>query len=302
MKKSLVAVWAITSFLFFPISKGIAADALLEPVVGLSLFGGAERGGTGSGQRAGAIGGSELMGLVPLASRLGLQGSLLNQGGNGGYRLGVSAGPVYAYSSGKIGLFGDYVHQERDSLNFFYLRGAWSHYFDTFDLVLSYSQPVNHLQHVSHTVADTVTPNPQCPSAPLPPPTLRRVRTSVPAINELKAVVRYYPTQRTEVNLGFLVNSFAGPDHNDPGTGVGGVFGAAIQIFDWLILRPVQGQIDSRNRYRVTSGVELTWTPVPEFKVLPTREGNFSTVGSASGTSTPNVCGPVGIPVGVFGD
>ncbi len=283
-------VLAITGLLFFPISKGIAADALLEPVIGLSLFGGAERGATGSGQHAGAIGGSELMGMVPLASRLGLQGSLLNQGGNGGYRLGVSAGPVYAYSSGKIGLFGDYVRQERDSLNFFYLRGAWSHYFDNFDLVVGYSQPINHLQHVSHTVVDTNTTTFINQCGPNPPPvtttTQRRVRTSVPAINELKAVVRYYPTQRTEVNLGFLVNSFAGPDHNDPGTGVGGIFGAAVQIFDWLILRPVQGQIDSRNRYRVTSGVELTWTPVPEFKVLPTRSNNFSTAGAAFGTSS----------------
>ncbi len=284
MKKSLVLVLAITSFLFFPISKGIGAE--LEPVVGLTLFGGAER---GSGDHAGGIGGGEIFGFVPFAQRFGLQGSLLNQGGNGGYRLGVSAGPVYSYDSGKVGLFGDYVHRGQDSTNFFYLRGVWSHYFDQFDFVLSYSQPVNPVQHTRRTVTDTtLVPSGGKCDAPTPVFSTRSVRVKEPAINELKTVIRYYPNQKIELNAGLLVNSFAGPDRNETGTGVGGIFGAAFQVFDWLIVRPIQAQMDSRDRYRITSGVELVWAPLQQYqRGMAVSSTSFAAAGGASGTVTP---------------
>ncbi|MGE5304796.1 MAG: hypothetical protein ACM3TN_15910 [Alphaproteobacteria bacterium] len=231
----------------------------MQPVVSVNLFGGAER---GSAEHAGGIGGGEILGLLPLANSFGLQGSLLNQGGNGGYRLGVTLGPVFAYSSGKVGLFGDYVYENQGNDNFFYLRGVWSHYFKDFDLVLSYSQPVNSLQHTRVTVKDIDLDGGECNNGI--PFRKRSVNRSVPAINELKGVVRYYPTAKTEVNAGLLVNSFAGPGHNDPGTAFGGVFGFAFQALDWLIIRPVQGQMDTQNRYRITSGVELVWAPTPQ--------------------------------------
>jgi len=243
--------------IFSPVATGKAAE--MQPVVSVNLFGGAER---GSDEHAGGIGGGEILGLLPLADRIGVQGSLLNQGGNGGYRLGVTLGPVFAYSSGKVGLFGDYVHENQGSDNFFYLRGVWSHYFNNFDLVLSYSQPVNSLQHTGVTVKDIDLDNGECNNGV--PFRKRHVNRSVPAINELKGVVRYYPTAKTEINAGLLVNSFAGPGHNDPGTGFGGVFGFAFQALDWLIIRPIQGQMDTRERYRITSGVELVWAPTPQ--------------------------------------
>src|SRR5437870_345365 len=117
------------------------AKSDLQPVVGLNTFGGAERGnGQGIDGPAGPIGGSELFGLYPFSKALGLQASLLNQGGRGGYRLGVSLGPVFDYGSGKVGLFTDYIHQNRGDNNFVYLRGQWAHYFQNFDLIFSYSQ------------------------------------------------------------------------------------------------------------------------------------------------------------------
>ena len=233
--------------IFSPVATSNAAG--LQPVVSVNLFGGAER---GNDEPAGGIGGGELLGMLPLGDRIGLQGSLLSQGGNGGYRLGVTGGPVYAYSSGKIGLFGDYVHRFRDDTDFVYVRGAWSHYFKDFDFLLSYSQPVNDVQHTTRSIS--------CFGSSF------RVRAVQPAINELKAVVRYYPNQKTEFNAGFLVNSFAGPHHDDPGTGYGGVFGFAYQVLDWLIVRPVQGQMDTQNRYRITSGVELVWSPLQQYE------------------------------------
>jgi hypothetical protein len=192
---------------------------------------------------------------------------------------------VFAYSSGKVGLFGDYVHENRGDNNFFYLRGVWSHYFDNFDLVLSYSQPVNSLQHTRVTVKDRDLDNGQC--FPFQRFRTRSVNRAEPAINELKGIVRFYPTQKTELNAGLLVNSFAGPGHNDPGTGFGGVFGFAFQALDWLIIRPVQGQMDTRERYRITSGIELVWAPTQQTysrSRAQEKETSFSTASTAGGT------------------
>ena len=242
----------------------------LRPVVGLTLFGGAER---GTDDHAGAMGGSELLGLYPLSQTWGIQGSLMNQGGIGGYRFGLSAGPVFAYNSGKIGLLGDYVYRNRGDNNFFYLRGVWSHYFDKFDLVLSYSQPLHSVQRTRIAVVD----NPTCA------PERRVVKAKEPSINELKGVVRYYPSQKVELNGGLLVNSFAGPDRNTTGTGFGGVFGVAFQALDYLIIRPVQAQMDTRERYRITSGIELVWTPLQQYErsKAELKDSSFS-VASAS--------------------
>ena len=245
----------------------------LKPVAGLTLFGGAER---GTDDHAGAMGGSELFGLYPLSQSWGVQGSLSNQGGIGGYRLGVSAGPVFDYNSGKAGLFGDYVHRNRGDNNFFYLRGVWSHYFDNFDLVLSYSQPLHSVQRTPTKVIVV-----QCVL------TVLKVNARDPSINELKGVVRYYPSEKVELNAGLLVNSFAGPDRDKTGTGFGGVFGVAFQVLDNLIIRPVQGQMDTRERYRITSGVEFVWSPLQQSQRSHAglKDSSFS-VASASGANT----------------
>jgi hypothetical protein len=250
----------------------------LQPVVGLTLFGGAER---GSDDHAGAMGGSELLGLYPVTRSWGIQGSLLNQGGIGGYRFGLSAGPVYDYNSGKVGLFADYVHRNTGNNNFFFLRGVWSHYFENFDLVLSYTQPVHSVQHTPKTVIDTERPGDNCGD----PPQARTVDAKEPSINELKGILRYYPTPKIELNGGLLVNSFAGPDRNKTGTGFGGVFGVAFQALDWLIIRPVQGQMDTRERYRITSGIELVWAPAqePYSRQRAQERDNAFSVASASG-------------------
>jgi hypothetical protein len=256
MKKAcfiLIGIVMMITFLVPP------AGSDLQPVVGLTLFGGAER---GSDVHADGIGGTEILGLLPLGKRFGLQGSLLNQGGHGGYKLGVSAGPVYAYDSGKFGLFGDYVHRNRGDNNFFFLRGVWSHYFTNFDLVLSYTQPAHSVQRTRRTVTDIIDQATGCGSATVI--RNRVVNAREPSINELKGVVRYYPTPQIELNGGLLVNSFAGPDRNKTGTGFGGIFGMAFQALDWLIIRPVQGQMDTRERYRITSGVEFVWAPTQE--------------------------------------
>jgi len=211
---------------------------------------------------------------------LGIQGGLLNQGGRGGYRLGLSAGPVYDYGSGKVGLFTDYIYQNRGGNNYVYLRGQWSHYFQSWDLVFSYSQPVNSVQHDIVSIQDF---DQGC--------RFISTRKAAPTINQLMGFVRIYPTERSEFTLGFLVNSFAGPDRNKTGTGFGGVFGATVQLTDWLLLRAVEGQMDTRERYRITSGLQFTWTPArkekPERLIGEERDTNFA-LASAFSSSIAN--------------
>jgi hypothetical protein len=284
---SILAVFLLTA-------PHAGSESELQPVVGLYTFGGAERGNefgltspsTSSTHfvpaPAGAIGGTEVFGLYPFTKTLGIQGSLLNQGGRGGYRLGVSAGPVYDYGSGKVGLFTDYIYQNRGGNSFVYLRGLWSHYFENWDLVFSYSQPVNSVQHDIVTIRSPE----QNSCEPFPPPR----KKAVPAINQLTGFVKVY-RENMQFTAGALVNSFAGPDRNKTGTGFGGVFGAAVQLTDWLVLRAVEGQMDTRERYRITSGLQFIWTPArkekPERLLGEDRDTNFAlaSAGSASITS-----------------
>jgi hypothetical protein len=270
----------------------LRAIAELQPVAGLNTFGGVERGNDKAiNGPAGAIGGTEIFGLYPLSKSLGLQGSLLNQGGRGGYRLGVSAGPVFDYGSGKVGLFADYVHLNQGDNNFIYIRGQWAHYFENFDLVFSYSNPVNSTQHTPTTVTDSrFVDGTSCGAPDVTQTRTRKVNQSAPAINELKTYARFYPMPRTEVTLGMLVNSFAGPDRNKTGTGFGGVFGASVQVIDWLVFHVVQGQMDTRERYRITSGLEFVWSPAKTEKPERLRgEGekdtNFALASAATGSS-----------------
>ncbi|HMF47295.1 MAG TPA: hypothetical protein VK603_01535 [Candidatus Saccharimonadales bacterium] len=107
-------------------------------------------------------------------------------------------------------------------------------------------------------------------------------------MNELKSYVRFYPTERTEVSLGFVVNSFAGAVAIKPVPGWRG-FGASMQLFDWLVFRAVQGQM-ARERYRITSGLEFVWTPDKTDKSDRQlgEEGKDATfaLASAAGTSS----------------
>jgi hypothetical protein len=209
----------------------------LKPVGSITAFGGAER---SSGFSASGIGGVDALGLIPVAKDVGLQGGLSLSGGQG-FRFGLNAGPVFNFPSAKLGLFVDYEHRAREDFNYVGLRGTGGYYFNQFDALLSYSQPVSSVQ--------------------------RSGGRKFTGINELHGVLRYYPTNEVEVNGGFLVNSFAGPGRDDNGgTGIGGSFGVSFKVFDPIVLQLVQAKFDNRDRYRVTSGVQIIWgSPLQEF-------------------------------------
>jgi len=229
-----ILIFALTSVLSVPYDS-IAAD--LKPVGGITGFAGAEKsnGFSGSG-----IGGVDGLGLLPLTKNIGLQGGLTFSGGQG-FKFDLNTGPVLNFDSGKVGLFLDYEHRAREDYNYVGLRGTGGYYFDRFDALLSYSQPLSSVKRLNGR--------------------------KLTGINELHGVLRFYPTNEIEINGGFLVNSFAGPGRNDDGgTGVGGSFGVSFKLFDPIVLQLVQAKIDNRERYRVTSGIQIIWgSPLQEY-------------------------------------
>lgn len=235
MKARSSLILVLIMFIFSPKSLGITAD--LKPIGGITAFGGAER---HRGEGASGIGGIDLLGLAPVGRNLGVQGGFYLSGGQGA-RFGLNAGPVFNFTSGKAGLFVDYEHRAREDFNLVGIRGVGGYYFDKFDFLLSYSQPVSSVK--------------------------RSGGKTLAGINELQGLARFYPTDEIEINAGVLVNSFAGPDRKDEGgTGVGGVFGLSFKVIDPVVIQLVQGKVDNRERYRVTSGVQLIFgSPLREW-------------------------------------
>ena len=294
MKRMLSILLSVSTVVFLGVSTTSRSEEVNEvnPLASINFYGGAERGINTS---AGPLGGTELLGVVPLIGNFGFQSSLGWEGGNESFRTLVSGGPLYKYSSGQFGLFVQYEYkqtplahvssvppgsqsdlrplQDRGGTrnNFIFLRGVWAHYFDTFDFVLSYVQPVYHIQH-SSALEFNDNKNPKCfPKKDL-------------TMNELKANLSYYPTPNTELNGGFFVNSFAGPTRNESGTGVGGSFGASYRIIGPMVLNLVQGQFDSRSRYRVSSGIQFFWAPPAVEKSLK-QERETTLAALATGTA-----------------
>lgn len=227
----LFAVWSALGA-----ARIYAAD--LKPVGSITAFGGAEK--DGGDISASGIGGVDALGLLPVSKDLGLQGGVYLSGGQG-FRLGLNAGPVLNFSSGKLGMFVDYEHRAREDFNYVGLRGVGGYYFDRFDALLSYSQPVSSVQ--------------------------RHASRKFTGMNELHGVIRFYPTNEVELNGGLLVNNFAGPGrHDNGGTGVGGSFGVSFKLFDPIVVQLVQAKMDNRERYRVTSGIQIIWgSPLQDF-------------------------------------
>ncbi len=202
--------------------------AELKPIGGIAAFGGAER---GHEDEAHGVGGTQLLGLVPLTQQFGLQGSTSFTGGRG-FRFGLSAGPVLNLASSRAGLFVDYEHRAQGDANLAAVRGSWAYYLNQFDLELTYSHPVSSAKSSGGI--------------------------SQVGMNQLQGLLRFYPTKEVELNAGILVNSFAGVDHSKGGgSGVGGAFGLSFKLFDPVVIHLVQGQFDNRERYRVVSGIQL---------------------------------------------
>lgn len=237
MKVLLSTLLVLSVFAFILPSTGNVAE--IEPLGIVSLSGGAER---EQGAPAGGRGTIELVGVWPFTSNLGVQGLWHYVGGRGS-RIGVSGGPVFGWADGKAGLFVNYQHRGLGDGDFVWIRPAAAFYLDQLNLNFWYSQPVSSGQRANGNTDW--------------------------AINQLQGTVHYFPAMNVapflskdnlELTLGIQVNSFGGAGRNNMGgTGVGPVWGVAFMLMPDVTVNLVRATIDQRSRYRVNSGLELSF-------------------------------------------
>ena len=229
---------------FFLLSPTVTAVAQsLEPFGKVAVSGGAEKeqGSKDQGVHAGARGTIEALGVLPLWGNLGVQGLAYYVGGAGS-RYGVSAGPVYAWGGGKVGIFGHFQHRTFNSNNFAHVIPALALYFDQMNFNLWYSQPIS---------------SPQRDGS-------QRVAY---APNKAQATVSYFAgsdwgsflkKDNVELVFGVQVNTFAGAGRAQmESAGVGPVVGVAFMPVKDVAVNLFRMTIDNRSAYRVTTGLEF---------------------------------------------
>src|SRR5215467_7454928 len=108
MKRMLSILLSVSTVVFPGVSTTSRSEEV-TPLASINFYGGAERGINTS---AGPLGGTELLGVVPLVGNFGFQSSLGWEGGNDVFRTLVGGGPLYSYSSGKFGLFVQYEYKQ----------------------------------------------------------------------------------------------------------------------------------------------------------------------------------------------
>ena len=204
----------------------------------LELSGGAEKEQGGTGGPRGTI---EALGVVPLWGNLGVQG-LAHYVGGSGSRLGISAGPVYAWGGGKAGIFVNYQHRTFESNNFVHVIPALALYFDQMNLNLWYAQPVSSPQRDGNG----------------------RVQYGQ---NKLQATVSYFAgsdwasflkKDNVEVVFGVQANTFAGAGRAKlESAAVGPVLGLSFMPAKDVGVNVFHATFDNRSAYRVTSGLEF---------------------------------------------
>ena len=236
MQKTLSAL--VASIFVLAVTAVTVSAQPLELFGKLALSGGAEKEQGGTGGPRGTI---EALGVVPLWGNLGVQG-LAHYVGGSGSRLGISAGPVYAWGGGKAGIFVNYQHRTFNSNNFVHVIPALALYFDQMNLNLWYAQPVSSPQRDGNG------------------------RTEY-GQNKLQAAVSYFASSdwasflkkdNVEVVFGVQVNTFAGAGRTQlESAGVGPVLGLAIMPVKDVAVNVFHVTFDNRSTYRVTSGLEF---------------------------------------------
>lgn len=208
----------------------------LEPFGKVELSGGAEK---EEGYNAGGRFLAEGLGVLPLIGNFGVQGTASYMAGLGS-RFGATAGPVLGWDGGKIGGLVSYQYRHLRDNHFVHLIPSMAIYLPQANLNLWYAHPVT--------------------------PAQRDGNRAEWGINKLQATASFYSgsdwasflrKDNVELTLGLQVNSFAGG--GDLRTGVGPVFGLAFAPIPGTALNLFRGTVDSHGRYRVMSGIEMSF-------------------------------------------
>ena len=244
----------------------------IEPLGRVEVFGGAEK---EAGASAGGRGGIELLGVIPLTERLGMQ-SVGHYVGGSGSRFGLSAGPVYDFGSVKAGFFTAYQYRSHNDNHFVHLRPSVTFYMPQANINLFYSHPVSSPQRDRGSVED--------------------------GINHLQATFNYFPAaelasfmrkDNVELTLGLQANSFAGAGSGKVPNGVGPVFGFSFMPAQNFEVNLVKAAIDHHGRYRVGVGLSFNFSKgTPTLKEIRRRylEPNFFSPNGAASSSNSQDC------------
>jgi hypothetical protein len=214
-----------------------AAFAELERLGKVSVFGGAEK---EEGAPAGGRAVVEAAGVLPLSPVFGLQGIGHFVGGRQA-RYGLSGGPIFSWNGGKAGVFVNYQHRELRENNFVFFRPSIALYFDQANLDLWYSQPVSSPQRSGTSVEYGINQ-------------LQGTFNLFPAAD----LNRYMRKDNLELTVGLQANTFAGAGSGKlNGAGIGPVVGLAFMPAQNLVVNLFRVTGDSRDRYRVDSGIQF---------------------------------------------
>jgi hypothetical protein len=195
------------------------------------------------------------LGVIPITPAFGLQvgGGV---GGGNGVKLDLQAGPIFGFSTGKVGiLWGTVIHRgpnaslESSCCNNNriiwnnWLRPAASFYFPGMNLDVWYSQPIGGVQKITRNSGD-------------------ESFKGIVGVSEGRIALNWFPSfimkDNLELTAGFQITALtgAGNGKHDVPMGVGGVAGMAVMPWQNLEVQLFKAQMDNRNRYRVTSGLQ----------------------------------------------
>mgnify|MGYP007070566932 CR=1 FL=1 len=224
--------------------------------------------------KAGVRGSAQALGVIPLSGPFGLQASFNYTGGLGS-RIGTTFGPLYDFTSGKVGLFVTYQHRTLRGANFWWLEPAFDYYLGQMNLSVRLIQPLSGAQ------TEVNRANSGCGGSLCGGEEFKRV--DLP-INRLQGTMSYFPSDipwfgkdNLELTLGVQVNdmwgpgaktgaapnfvtccpTFHAPSSHPVGVGVGPIFGISAMPFQNVELTVVKGTIDNRQRFEIQSGLRI---------------------------------------------
>jgi hypothetical protein len=226
----------------------------------ISALGGAEsesenRKSAAWGGSAHGFGTMQGLGVIPITPFMGLQlgGGV---GGGDGVKLDFQGGPLFGWPGGKVGVFwatvvhrypgglGSSEHNERRIAWNNWIRPAAAFYLPGMNIDVWYSHPIGGTQKFGRNSADDTF-------------------KGLVGLSEGRVAVNWFPPffmkDNLEITLGAHVTGATGAHNRDSDVpmGVGPVAGMAIMPWQNFEVQLFKAQMDNRNRYRVSSGLQF---------------------------------------------
>jgi hypothetical protein len=196
------------------------------------------------------------LGVIPITPFMGLQLSGGVGGGNG-VKLDFQGGPLFGWPGGKVGVFwGTVIHRGPNAslesnccannriIWNNWIRPAAAFYLPGMNIDVWYSHPVGGVQKITRNSGD-------------------ESFKEIIGVSEGRVALNWFPPffmkDNLELTIGAQITGVAGPgnrQHQVP-LGVGPVAGMAMLPWQNFEVQLFKAQMDNRNRYRVSSGIQF---------------------------------------------